>query len=175
MRLAKLETRFARDERGVAALEMALTLGIVSGALVNGAEVGRYIYTSAEIVAATQAGAQAAVSVCDATKIPATTNCAALNAAVTGAVHGGTLGATLALHGPLTEAWYCVNASGALQNVGAADAHPANCTAAGDPAGVPALYLRVQTEFTYHPMFPGMTVVDTFPQTILRSAWMRMS
>ncbi len=175
MRFGRNATAFARDERGVAAVEMSLLIGMISMALLNVAEVGRYLYSSAAVGAQTQAGAQAAASRCGLEMTPATINCAALNGAVTTAIRGGTLGSDITLDGAIVEAWYCVNAAtGALQNVGAVNARPANCLAAGNAAVQPHLYLRVNTRFTYQPMFPGVTIVERFPTRIVRSAWMRM-
>ncbi len=165
---------FAADERGVAAIEMALLVGIVAGALLNVAEVGRYLYSSAAVAAATQAGGQAALAQCPPDRTPATINCEGLSSAVTAAIRGGSLQQRVSLYGALQEGWYCIDQQGSLVSVGSLGNRPGDCSGAGDPASQPVLYLRVRTQFTYQPMFPGVTVVDALPQTLLRSAWMRM-
>jgi len=72
--------RFARNERGVAAVEMAMIGGLLTGALMNVAEVGRYAYLTTEVSAASQAAAQAAIITCSTDRTPVTTNCPAVAA-----------------------------------------------------------------------------------------------
>ena len=166
--------RFGGDERGVAALETALIGSILVAALLNVVEVGRYAYLSTQITAATQAGAHAAIVTCEPNETPVTINCPGVNAAITASIQGGSAGNHITLHGAVSERWYCLTSSGALQDMAAANARPSNCTAAGDPAQQAALYLRVQTQYTYEPIFPGLTLADTFDTTIIKTAWMRL-
>lgn len=167
--------RFAGDQRGVAAVEMALVGTLMAGALVNVAEVSRYAYMSSQVSAATQAGAQAAIITCEPGATPITTNCPAAAAAINAAIHGSSLGAHVALQGALTEGWYCVTPTSTLQfMVAASGTKPGDCSAAGVPTGKPSLYLRVRTTYTYQPIFPGLTITERFPAAIVRTAWMRM-
>jgi len=166
--------RLARDERGVAAIEAALVGSLLSVTLLNAVEIGRYAYTATQVAAAAQAGAQGALVACPTDKTPATLDCPELNSAVNPALQGSSLGDEISRHGALHEAWQCINASGQLQEVGAADSRPDNCNAAGDAAQKPGLYLRVQTEYDYDPIFPGLTLVQRFEPLIVRSAWIRM-
>lgn len=166
--------RLARDERGVAAIEAALVGSLLSITLLNAVEIGRYAYTTTQVAAAAQAGAQGALVACPTDKTPATLSCPALAAAVTTALHGSSLGAEVGQHGELHEAWQCINASGQLQEMAAASVPPADCSGAGDAGQKPGLYLRVQSEYQYQAIFPGLTLVQSFEPLIVRSAWIRM-
>lgn len=167
--------RFARDEDGVAAVEMALISGVLIAALLNVVEVGRYAYLSTQVLAATQAGAHAAIARCEESESPVTLNCPEVTAEVTAAVQGTSLGALVSLREPgLAEAWYCVNEQGILEEMAPPAEPPADCADAGDEDAEPGLYLRVQTQFAYEPLFDGLTLTETFPAVIERTAWMRL-
>lgn len=167
-------TSFTRDERGVAALEGAMIGSILVGALFNVVEVSRYAYITTQVAAASQAGAQAAIVTCDTVKTPVTINCPAAPAAIELAVHGTSLGGAVEQATALQEGWYCLDLSGVLQLMSAANAKPTDCTAAGVPGGLPSLYLQVRVAYEFSPIFPGLTLTEAFPSTIARTAWMRM-
>lgn len=169
----RLHRRFWEDERGIAAVEVALVSTLLITALFNVVEVGRYAYVASQVSAASQAGAQAALVTCPTTQTPVTTNCSAVASAITTALQGTTLGAGITQQGSLVERWYCVNSAGALQDMAAASSKPSNCAAAGG-SGLPALYLTVSASYTYQPMFPGLTIVAALPASVTKSAWMRM-
>ena len=166
--------RLARDERGVAAIEAAAVGSLLSVTLLNAVEIGRYAYTTTQVAAAAQAGAQGALIACPTDKTPATLECPELQTAVTTALQGSSLGDDIRRHGDLHEAWQCINASGQLQEMASAGSRPDDCSGAGDPAQKPGLYLRVQTEYQYQPIFPGLTLAQGFDSVIIRSAWIRM-
>lgn len=153
---------------------MSLLGSMFCVALLNVGELGRYAYVSMEASTATQAGAAAALATCDVAHVPATSNCAGLNSAVTTALRGTSLGSNVALSGQLTEGYYCLNNSLALAYMSGPTTPPADCSAVNNPTGVPALYLTVATAYTYTPMFPGLTVVDALPHQLSHTAWMRM-
>lgn len=173
-RLARHIRAFRRDDRGIAAVEAALITSVFAIATMNAVEVGRYAYVRMEAEMATQAGAQAALVACDAEHVPATTACPGLNAAVATAIQGTSLGSAVTLNGAISEGYYCLNASGALVFASDLSSKPSNCSAVGNWAGRPALYLQVRTRYTYQPMFPGLTIVRTFPALIQKTSWMRM-
>lgn len=175
MRLGAFIGRFRRAESGVAAVEMALIGGILTALLLNVAEVGRYAYLTTQVLAASQAGAYAAIAHCALKDTPVTLECPSVEAEITQAVNGTALGEAVALHGELRENWYCVSEAGELQEMGAADNRPSDCTDAGDPAANPSLYLRVSAALDYEPIFPGLTLVEAFPTTIVHTAWMRVA
>jgi len=166
--------RFGADERGAAAVETALITGIFAVAVFNVIEVGRYAYVLMEAQQATQAGAEAALNTCDAQHVPATTSCANLTSAVTTAIHGTSLGTKVSLNGAITEGYYCLNAQNALVWASDVNSKPANCSAFGNGAMTPVLYLKVNTSYTYAPIFTGLTIGQTFPTSVRKTSWMRM-
>jgi Flp pilus assembly protein TadG len=174
-RLTAFIRRLRRDERGVAAVEMALIGSLFCVALLNAVDVGRYAYLRTEVATATQIGAQAALVACDPAHLPATVNCPELNGAVATAIHGTSLGSGVGLSGAVAEAYYCLNASGVLTYAADLDHKPADCGAFGVAAAKPVLYLRLNTTYAYVSLFGTLSVAKTFPATITRSAWMRMS
>jgi hypothetical protein len=169
--------RFSRDERGVAAIELAAagTLFILSG--MTAVDVGRYGYETSEVNAAAQAGAQASVVACDLTHTPATLNCPALTGAVTTAIQATRLGASVQLDGAITEGFYCIDATGQLQLAGPAASPPIDCSGIANAASgsTPALYLQVHVTSAFQPLFPGLSIAQTFAPSIKRTAWMRMA
>lgn len=174
-RIATFLQRLGRDERGVAAVETALVGTVFLAALFNVIEVGRYAYTAMQVTAASQAGAQAAVTFCKPDETPVTTECAGASAAIQVAAQSTSLGYDVTLDGPLDEGWYCVTSQNTLYKVAAATGEaPDNCDDVGQPSGPPALYVRVQVTTTFEPIFPGLTIVTSFPETIGRTAWMRV-
>jgi Flp pilus assembly protein TadG len=166
--------RFGGDARGVAAVEMALIGAVLSAALLNAAEVGRYAWISTQVSASSQAAAHAAIAKCSPTQTPVTINCPEVNTHILTAVQGSSLGSNVTLHGAVSERWYCLTSSGALQDMSAASSRPGNCADAGEPSQAPALYIRVRTQYTYEPLFPGLTITETFAGVIVKTAWMRL-
>ena len=163
------------DKRGVAAIEFGLFLLLLSAGLANVADVSIYIFQRMQAENATQMAAQAARKTCDLSMLPATTNCPGLADAVQTAVQSTSLGKLVSLiSGSPAEGYYCVNSSNALQYVSDVSAKPADCTAAGMPSLQPGDYLRVQTTFTYVPLFPGLSVASTFATPINLTAMMRL-
>jgi Flp pilus assembly protein TadG len=168
-------SRLIRDQDGAAAIETALIGSMFVALVLNTVEIGRYGFHSMQLANATQAGAQAAVTICDPEdQTPVTTKCTALTSAVTAAVKSSSLGTAVNLNGSPTEGWYCVTAAKTLMAVGSLNSKPANCSAAGDVNARPGLYLQVNTSYTYAPMFPGMTLAATFPTALTRTSWMRV-
>lgn len=174
MELQGLFRRLRRDERGVAAIEMGLITSVFAVAMMNAVEVGRYAYILMQAEQATQVGAQAALVACDAQHVPATANCSTLTDAVTAAIQGTTLGSAVTLNGPIAEGYYCIDSKGALVFAGGIGSKPANCGAYGNSGLSPGLYLQVKTSYTYAPIFPGITIAQSFPKSVQKTAWMRM-
>jgi Flp pilus assembly protein TadG len=165
----------AGNKRGVAAIEFTLIVPVLAAGIVNATDIAIYLIDRLQIENATEMGAQAAWQTCDLTHIPATTNCPNLNSAVTAAVQRTTLGSHIALRsGSPSEGYYCVNSSGSLQRVSSVSQKPADCSAAGTPANLPADYIKIDTTYSYAPLFPGLSVGGLFDTPITRTAWMRM-
>lgn len=163
----------AADERGVAAIEMALVGSLLVAAVMNVVEVSRYAYVSTQVAAATQAAAQAAIIECPTSATPVTTNCTGLDHAVAVAIEGTSLGDEVSLKGSLSEGWYCLTGKSGLQKMSNAGSPPGDCSGAGLAGDKPGLYLRVATTYAYEPIFPGLTITEAFPKAIVRTAWMR--
>lgn len=174
MEVMRILRRLRRDERGVAAIEMALITSVFAIAMMNAVEVGRYAYIVMEAEQATQVGAQAALVACDSQHVPATVSCPTLTNAVTTAIQGTTLGDKMTLNGPLAEGYYCLDSKGALVFASNIGSKPSDCSAYGNSSLKPGLYLKVSTTYAYAPMFPGLTVAQNFPKTVQKTAWMRM-
>jgi hypothetical protein len=78
--------------------------------------------------------------------------------------------------GSPSEAYYCLNSSGALQNVGAvASTPPTDCSVTGLPGQQPADYIQITTTFSYAPLFPGVTVASAFTTPIVKTGTMRLN
>ena len=166
---------FGRDRRGTAAIEFAFFASFLSIATLNVAEISVYIFQRMQVENATQMAAQAAWKTCDTSHLPATTNCSGLTAAVTSSLQSTSLGARVQLQtGYPSEGYYCVTAQNELQYMTGVDSKPADCSAAGNAGVQPADYIRIQTTFTYTPMFSGLTVGGLFSTIIQRTTIMRL-
>src|ERR1700730_9090662 len=128
------------DQRGVAAIELGFFAIFLSLALVNVTDVSIYIYQRMQAENATEVAAQAALKACG-SRLPATTNCAAVLAtAVQNAVGSTSLGTSVSLiSGSPSEGYYCVNSSNGLQYVSNVSSKPADCTAADMPSLPPGV------------------------------------
>jgi Flp pilus assembly protein TadG len=167
--------RFRSDARGAAAVEFGFVgLMFITGVL-NAFELGRFAYQKMQVENAAYAGAQAAWAACDYTSLPATQNCATLNTKVTAAIQGTSLGTRVALSSTgISEGYYCVNASNALQSVGSISSKPTNCSAAGNASALPGDYIQVNVTFSYTPLL-SMTVMGMRgASTITKASWMRL-
>jgi Flp pilus assembly protein TadG len=122
---------FAAGERGAAAVEFAMVLGLLIFPVLNVVDLAYYAFSQMQTQNAAQMGAQAAFSDCDtANSTPATTACVSTNSAnsmtvydsVAQAIQESALGnsVTLATTGGITyvsEGYYCANASNTLLQV----------------------------------------------------------
>src|SRR5690242_21128832 len=108
------------DQQGASAIEFAIFAGILCFGLLNTADISIYIYKRMQVENATEMSVQAAWKACDPSnsQLPATVNCSGLTTAITQAAQSTTLGNNVTIQtGSPTEAYYCLNSSGALQNV----------------------------------------------------------
>ena len=167
--------RMRGDERGVAAIEFALVAGFLAYAMLNAVDIAKYYHDRMQVENATQMAAQIAWQTCDTTLLPATTKCTGLTSAVTAAIQATSLGSAVKLKsGFPSEGYYCVNASNAIQYVSSVSSKPANCGAVGNATGQPGDYIRIETTYTYVPLFPGIGVGGLLPTTVTASAMMRL-
>ena len=170
------------DRRGVAAIEFALFVSLLSVGVLNVVDVAIFAFQRMEVNNATEVGAQAAWATCSpssqsSAQLPATlnSNCPNLNSAVTTAVQSTSLGTQVTLQsGSPAEGYYCVNSSNALVYVSGVSSKPANCSSVGMASLQPGDYVKVQTTFTYKPLFKGITVGGLLPTTITSTTYMRL-
>ena len=164
------------DTWASAAIEFAGTAGLLSVGLLNAVDVGYYMYQRMQVENAAQVGAQAAWKTCPQSLLPATLNCAGLNAAITAAIHSTSLGTAVGLAaGYPAEGYYCVNASNLLQSVGSLQNRPTDCSATGNATTTPGDYIQVRVSYSYSPLFPGITVMSaTGISAITMTSWMRL-
>lgn len=165
----------ANDRHGVAGVEFALLVTFLAVAMVNAVDAARFYYQRMEVENATQMAAQAAWKTCDVKSLPATTKCAGLDAAVERALASASLanGVKLKARSP-SEGYYCLNSSAVLQYMGDVSEKPANCGAVGKPGIQAADYLKIETTYTYQPIFPGVGIGGMLPNPITSSSLVRL-
>ena len=158
--------RFGRDRRGAATIEVALTTLFMAYSVMNVADISIYAYTRMQVQNAAQMGAQAVYEACDSKSLPATSKCAGMNAAVTRGIQSTALGTSVTLKsGSPAEGYYCINSSSSLQYMSSYSNKPADCSGAGMPGLKPGDYIKVETTYTYSPVFPGDTTVGSLMTT----------
>ena len=164
------------DCRGVAAIEFAFIAGFLSIAVVNVSDISIYLYQRMEVENAAQIGTMSALKTCDPPlHVPAKLNCSGLSAAVTAAIQSTSLGNKITLSGDgISEGYYCLNSSNALQYMSSVSSKPADCSAAGMASLQPADYLQVTVAFNYAPLFGGISVAGLFANPINKTAMVRM-
>lgn len=174
----KMLRRLRRDQRGAAAVELALVAGTLASVMMNGIEISRWYFNQMELQNATQMAAQAVWKACDSpAKLPVTVNCSARTGAINNALQSTSLGTRVTLTtGFPTEAYYCVATSdGSLTSVGAvSSAKPANCSPTGPSSDTPGDYIVIRAQYTYSPIFYGITIGSMLPTTVTAQTMMRV-
>jgi len=168
---------FWSNERAAAAVEFAAPALLLAVGLLNAIDVGYYAYKRMEVENAAQVGAQAAWKTCydSSTMLPATQNCAGLNAAITTAIQSTSLGTSVSLaDGYPAEGYYCATSSNTLQSVGSLTSKPANCSGAGDASTSPGDYIQVGVTFAYSPLFAITVMSVSGIKSITKTSWMRL-
>lgn len=167
---------FARDDRGVAAVEFAIVAVFLMTAIINTVDVGAYVFEAMEVENAAQMAAQTALQNCTIAQVPVTTNCPNFASQVTTALTSTSLGTAVTLQaGSPTEAYYCVNASNTLVQVGTLATRPADCSTAGNATTTPGDFVVISVTYTYRPIMPGASVVAFLQTPIVRRAIMRVA
>lgn len=170
-----MKTMLLHDNRGVASVEFAIVSVFLMTSLLNAADVGGYVYQAMEVENAAQMAAQTALQNCTAAQVPVTTACPNFSSRIATAIGSTSLGSAIGLQGSPAEAYYCVNASNVLVQVGTLASKPANCAAAGNAAVVPGDYVKITVTYTYVPIMAGASVVAFLQTPIVRSAMMRVA
>jgi len=160
---------------GLAAIEFAMIAGFLSIAVLNVTDIAEFYFDKLQVDNATQMGAQAAWAACDLNHVPATIRCSGFSNAVSSAVHSTSLGSAVSLQsGFPAEGYYCVATSGALQYMSDVNSPPLDCSAAGSSSTTPADYVKVQTTYTYTPIFGGISIASVLPTAITSTSWVRL-
>ena len=171
-----MNTTLLQDSRGVASVEFAIVSVFLMTSLLNAADVGGYVYQAMQVENAAQMAAQTALQNCTAAQVPVTTNCPNFTTKISTAIASTSLGTGITLQsGSPTEAYYCVNASNTLVQVGSLGNKPANCSAVGNAAVAPGDYVVIAVTYTYVPIMAGASVVAFLQTPIRRSAIMRVA
>jgi Flp pilus assembly protein TadG len=163
-------------ESGVAGIEFALVTSVLMLTLLNGVEIARWSFQRMQVRNAVHSASQAVWAACDTKHLPAKTNCTGLDAAITAGLQSTSLGTSVTkTSGYPTEAYYCVNSSGVLTQVGPITAaKPSDCSAVGDASHSPGDYVMLSASYTYKPMFKGITVGNMLPKTLTATGSMRL-
>ncbi|MBC2666285.1 pilus assembly protein [Novosphingobium flavum] len=161
---------FWRDCRGAAAVETALVSLLLVTLMAQALDFGWYAYCALQVRMAAQAAvAQAAINCNTAAKLPATTNCSGVTTAMTTAAQQVSLGTGITL-GTTAEQYYCRDGN-TLRAMGATK--PANCSPYS--TDTPADFITQTVNYTFAPIFPGLSVVSGYAGVIHSTAWMRLS
>lgn len=179
--------RFARSERGSAAAEFAIWLGVLTVPLLSAVDVAWYAIQSMQVGQAAQSAAQTAFTLCNGTTIPVASNCTNFHTQLTTSLQSTSLGSNVAWASS-SESWYCVNTSNALtlndstkvvtintdgSTSGSIAKSPPTCSGSSAAAGD---YVTVNVTYTYKPIFKGLSILTAvLPTTITRSAVMRVN
>ena len=167
--------RLAVDIRGAAVIEFALLIGTFTLVMVNGVEAARYYYGRMELENATQAAAQAAWSACDSTKVPAMANCPGLNNAIATALKTTSLASSVTLQASSpTEGYYCTNTAGDLTYVSSYTTRPNDCGSVGSSSDTPGDYISIKAQYTYSPIFNGLSLGSVLPSPVKATVLMRL-
>lgn len=151
---------YINDSSGAAAVETALTLGLLLIPMMGLFDIGLYAFDRMQVENAAQMAVQSAFNACSqGVAAPLLTNCTNLSGAVTSGAQSTSLGANVSVTST-TEGDYCVGGAGALTTTG---------------CGTTAHYLRVDVSYTYTPLFSAVSVANVLGTSIVRSHYMRMS
>jgi Flp pilus assembly protein TadG len=170
---APFTSQFAKEENGGAAIELAIIAPLLVVLFLNVVDFSRMIWDSMETDFSAQMGTRAAYQTCVAGMIPATSNCAGFNAAVSNAIQETSLGAGVTLaSGSPSENYYCLSGT-TLQWVGSYSSppNPFNCSSVGEPNVTPSDYIQVTVNYNYTPI-SGLSLLSAF--TLTSSSFQRL-
>ena len=169
---------FLRETRGAAAVEMALTVTLLTIPLLNITDLALYAYQRMQVENAAQMGAQQAWTNCS-TASAFTSGCPDPNALVTAAIRSTSLGngVTMASGYP-TAAYYCTTTAGALSQVAAYSAAQAKCSTYtgswSDPTALAAGYVQISVTYSFTSAFSGVSVASLLPSPITKTTYTRV-
>jgi Flp pilus assembly protein TadG len=177
---------YVREQRGAAAVEFALMLGLFTISLPSVVDLGVYAYQNMQVQNSAQMGAQAVWAACSQLPATDTTACPTAQTALTAAVQKSALGSAVTVSS-VTEGYYCTGSDGKLQNADAnnksgnfstsltsAVPTPPTACKAGALSGAPGEYFGVTVTYSYRPVFAQASVASLLGTTIQSTAWMRL-
>ncbi len=176
---------YGARSRGAAALEFALVVGLMTLPALNIVDLAVYAFDEMQTHNAAEMAAEAAFNDCNTgSYLPAMSKCTATNSqfkisfdnVVASGLKETTLGNSVSLNSD-SEGYYCSTTSNTL--VGPMANTIQTCGASGfgniaDGNAPPGDYVLVTAQYTYTPIFHGMTVTSLLPSTITKTVWIRM-
>ena len=170
---------YRREPRAAAALEFALIVGLATLPALNIVDLAVYAFDEMQTHNAAEMAAEAAYNDCGTESyLPAMSQCTSSNSqwsisfsnAVTTGLTETILGNLVTLNSD-SEGWYCVTTSNTLVQVAS---NTQTCSGYADTNATPGDYVLVTAQYTYHPIFQGMTVTSLLPALITKTVWIRM-
>lgn len=170
---------YRREGRAAAALEFALIIGLATLPALNIVDLAVYAFDEMQTHNAAEMAAEAAYNDCGTSSyLPATSQCTASNSqwsisfsqAIASGIKESTLG-NLVTIASNSEGWYCATTSNTLVQVAS---NTQTCNGYADTNATPGDYVLVTAQYTYTPIFQGMTVTSLLPATITKTVWIRM-
>ena len=168
--IAEASKQIWHDQRGSIAIEFALIAGFLVFLLLNGMELGRYIYLRSQLENATQAGGHAVWKACDPTKLPIATKCSPEGKTAVKTVVSSMFGTVDDDDITLTEGYFCTSADGVLHAV----TNPASLPSVCQTGIVAGDYVQVQITYSYAPLFANLTLGRLFGTSISTTSYMRL-
>lgn len=171
--------RIIRDTSGAIAAETALVAGFLVVLIGQVLDFGWFVYCSVQVKMAAQAAVAEAAVVCDEdTELPATLNCGSdlktkmESAANTVSIGGG----TITIPTDPEEGYYCTDTANdnELVKVGEVTSpKPADCSPYSS-TDTPSDFVQVTVNYTFSPLFPGLSAISFAEGTMASTAWMRV-
>ena len=167
---------YLREQRGAAAVEFAIMLGVFTVALPSVIDLGIYAYDSMQVNTSAQMAVQAVWQACN--QLPVTASCAGAQTALNTAAHQSSLGTNVSVSS-VTESYSCTNSSGALYTLATGDfttalgGNSSQCATA-DKTTLPGDYITATVTYTYSPVFAQISVANLLGTTITGTATMRL-
>lgn len=169
-RRAAAEGCFAADERGAAAVEMALWALIIVLPVMNVIDLGYFLYQRMQLENATKMAAQAAWRSCGPIYQPATTRCPNYPGLLTTAIQSTTSLGTRVTVSAQSEGYYCMVGSALTPTGGSLNNGTTVCANGSRSAD----YIQVTGAMSFSPIFTAVTIGSLLPTTISKTVWMRL-
>jgi TadE-like protein len=150
------------DASGAAAVEIAMTIGLLLIPLMGAFDIGLYVFQRMQVEGAAQMAVQSAFNTCGQGLYapPLITSCPGLSAAVNNGAHSTSLGSNVSVTST-TEGDYCIDGTtGQLTTTGC--------------GGTTGHYLKVAVSYSFSPLFRAVPIANLLGATIVRSHYMRM-